>query len=219
MLNVISPCDGMGPNLFEVMNMRMHGGYNSSVLPRKRNLPYSASCAMSDDVTATGDAVRLVVVVAGSAVASRPPHIPYLRNISLCVAPSVAANPFEASVAMIEYGGNNTIAASIYLSSVGKVVCTVAPSDSDPAQLVIPEDQFHGFYAATNSTTRFVFQALSPSVLVSYRLFCRAEGLTYRPVAVLLFQSSSFYFHRTCHAGERASMRGVERTEGEPGRL
>lgn len=123
-LNVISPNDGIGGNLFQVLHSKIKGTY-SNVIPQPDN-------------------------------------------------------PFEVTLKDIRFVDQSVIHASVLMTAVGKISCTLAKFDEIPNTLVYPEMSNKRHYVRTNTTSDLSFSVVYQTSVVQ-RLFCKCMGLTYRP--------------------------------------
>ena len=80
---------------------------------------------------------------------------------------------------------------SVRVSSVSKITCVIAASDSKPEALEYPESKDTRYYIRTNQESKLVFRVnyLSQE---KQRLFCNITGLLYSPAHVEFYESDSF---------------------------
>lgn len=99
--------------------------------------------------------------------------------------------PFQYSLTPFIQTDDSHVMISVRVSSVSKVICVVAASDSKPDLLEYPESKDTRFFVRTNQESKLNFR-------VRYlpheeqRLFCNITGLLYNPAHVELFVSDSF---------------------------
>ena len=99
--------------------------------------------------------------------------------------------PFQYSIKPFLKIDDQHISASIFVSSVSKVMCTVAPENSTASLLLYEEVASKRFYIHSKRTTH-VQIAVNYIPKGNQRLFCKLIGLLYDPHHVDYYQSESF---------------------------
>lgn len=86
---------------------------------------------------------------------------------------------------------------SVRVSSVSKIACVVAASDSKPEDLEYPESKDTRYYVRTNQESKLVFR-VNYLFQEKQRLFCNITGLLYNPPHVEFYESDSFVIDCKC---------------------
>ena len=99
--------------------------------------------------------------------------------------------PFQYSIKPFIKIDDQHISASIFVSSVSKVMCVVAPENSTASLLLYEEIAAKRFYIRSKRTTD-VQIAVNYIPKGNQRLFCKLVGLLYDPHHIEYYQSDSF---------------------------
>ena len=99
--------------------------------------------------------------------------------------------PFQYSIKPFISVDDHHISASIFVSSVSKVMCVVAPENSTASLLLYEEVVSKRFYIHSKRATD-VQIAVNYIPKTRQRLFCKLVGLLYDPHHIDYYQSDSF---------------------------
>ena len=109
-----------------------------------------------------------------------------------CCFVELVTDPFKYSITPFIQTDYLHVTISVRVSSVSKIACVIAASDSKPETLEYLESKDTRYYIRTNQESKLAFRVnyLSKE---NQRLFCNITGLLYSPAHVEFYKSDPFW--------------------------